>query len=175
MRLSLQGITLVVSGMPPMTMRMTSRSKYLGTSSAMRPLVAGDSSDGLSTTQLPAAMAPIWSSMNARKEESQKNEMAYDGAEGQPDWIVEWADGENDALGLFPNDGTKGSKVDVERGPFWTSPLVDAVIGDFAVADGRVEFEAASVEVRVIKGIVYRERTRTPRETDDRGLLQLPF
>lgn len=52
-------ITLDVSGIAPRTTRTTSESIYLGMSSAMRPLVAGDSSDGLSRKQLPAAMAPI--------------------------------------------------------------------------------------------------------------------
>ena len=70
--------------------------------------------------------------------------MAYHGPECQPDWVVERADGENDALGFFSDDGAKGCPVDVERRLFCARPLGDAVIGNFAVADGRVEFEAAA-------------------------------
>lgn len=68
----------------------------------------------------------------------------YHGPNGQPNWIVERADGEHDALGLFSDDGTKSCKVDVERRLFCARPLVDAVIGNFTVADSRVEFKAAS-------------------------------
>jgi len=71
---------------------------------------------------------------------------AYHGAECQPDRIVERADGENDALGFFSDDGAKGYPVDVERRLFCACPLVDTVISNLAVADGRVEFEAAWVD-----------------------------
>ena len=70
--------------------------------------------------------------------------MAYHGTDCQPDWIVERADGENDALGFFSDDRAKGRPVEVEWRLFRARPLVDAVIGNFAVADGRVEFEAAA-------------------------------
>lgn len=80
--------------------------------------------------------------MSARNVENK--ELAYHGSECQPDWIIEWAYGEHDTLGLFSDDGTKGCKVDVKRRLFCASPLVDAVVGNFAIADGRVEFEATS-------------------------------
>jgi hypothetical protein len=110
----------------------------------MRPLVAGDSSDGLSTKQFPAAMAPIWARHERPECKHTEDVVAHHGTECQPDWIVERADGENDTLGFFSDDGAKCCKIEVERRLFCARPLVDAVIGDFAVADGRVEFEAAA-------------------------------
>lgn len=54
------GLTLVVSGMAPVTTLTTLESRYWGTSSAMSAVVATFNSDGLMTTALPAAIAPSW-------------------------------------------------------------------------------------------------------------------
>lgn len=89
--------------------------------------------------------------------------MTHHGTECQPDWKIKRADGENDTLGFLSDDRAEGCKVDVEGCPFCTSPLVDTVIGDFAVADGRVEFEAAAVKQQgpvseaVLGGTAYTE------------------
>lgn len=55
--------TLVTTGISPFTRRTVSGSMYLGTSSARSWQVAGTSSDGLRSTQLPAAMAFAWKSI----------------------------------------------------------------------------------------------------------------
>ena len=48
----------VVSGILPFMTAYNSGSRYFGTSSAIKAEKAGDSSEGLSTQALPAAMAP---------------------------------------------------------------------------------------------------------------------
>lgn len=78
-----------------------------------------------------------------RREKETRGNVSYHGTERQPNRIVERTDGENDALGLFSNDRAESCEVDVEGCLLCASPLVDTVIGNFAVADSRVEFEAA--------------------------------
>lgn len=101
----------------------------------MRPLVAGDSSDGLSTKQLPAAMAPIYAQYE-RQRNKKNMEITRHGSERQPDRIVEGSDGQDETLGFLSNDRVKGSKGYIEARSLRSGPLVDVVIGNLAVADG---------------------------------------
>ena len=52
--------TFVETGMSPLTMRYRFGSKYFGKSSASSELVAGRSSETLTQTAFPAAIAPAW-------------------------------------------------------------------------------------------------------------------
>jgi len=51
---------LVETGMSPLTTRYKFESKYFGKSSASNELVAGRSSETLTQTVFPAAIAPAW-------------------------------------------------------------------------------------------------------------------
>lgn len=53
-------LTLVETGMSPLTMRYRSGSMYFGKSSASSELVAGSSSETFTQTAFPAAIAPAW-------------------------------------------------------------------------------------------------------------------
>ena len=58
---SMAGVqTFVETGMSPLTMRYRFGSKYFGKSSASSELVAGRSSETLTQTAFPAAIAPAW-------------------------------------------------------------------------------------------------------------------
>ena len=52
--------TLVETGTSPLTIRYKFGSKYFGKSSASSELVAGRSSETLTQTAFPAAIAPAW-------------------------------------------------------------------------------------------------------------------
>ena len=89
------------------------------------------------------------------------------GTDSQPDGIVEGTDGEYASLGLLAYDGAKGRKVKAEGWPLGEGPLGNVVIGNLAVADGRVEFEAKRQRVHE-EGEA--RRTRRSRGADNRGL-----
>lgn len=117
---------MVTSATEPLTMRNSELSRYFGSSSVIRALIAGACSDGLMRTAFPAAMAPAWTKWSVGQSTTQKG--LYHWTHCQKQGIVEGTDDQDDALGLLGDDRPHDGVIHAEGRFFGLSPLIHAVV-----------------------------------------------
>ena len=90
----------------------------------------------------------------------EKGQGTYDGSNGEPYWIVEWANGQYDTLWLLTDSWTESKRVEVERRFFGSGPLLDSIIRNLAVNNSRVKLEAEIRLYQVLSTVTETTLTR---------------
>lgn len=135
--------TLVETGMSPLTTQYKFGSKYFGKSSASNELVAGRSSETLTQTAFPAAIAPAWLTTEQHVEVREENKTTHERAHKKHDWVVEWHKDQYDAF-WFLADLWPSTKINGEFCALWFCPFLEVVEDVFDLLKRDVVFETKS-------------------------------
>jgi hypothetical protein len=132
--------TLVETGTSPLTIRYKFGSKYVWKSSASSELVAGRSSETLTQTVFPAAIAPAWHATQQHAEAREDKEITHERAHQKRDGVIERHEDEYDPLWFLANLRLS-TKVDGEPCALWFGPFLKFVKDVLDLLKGDVEFE----------------------------------
>ena len=127
--------------MSPLTTRYKFGSKYLGKSSTSSELVAGRSSDILTQTVFPAAMAPAWKAIQPNSGTRKQDRMAHERAREKHYRVIEWHEDKYNSFWFLANVGS-GAKIDGESSALWLGPFLKIVKGVLDLLEGDVVLEA---------------------------------
>jgi len=126
--------------MSPLTIWYRFGSKYFGKSSASSELVAGRSSETLTQTAFPAAIAPAWHTAQQLMEGGGEIKIAHERAHQKHNGVIEWHEDKRNAF-WFLADLRPSTKVDGELYALRFGPFLKVVEDILDLLEGDVVFE----------------------------------